>query len=87
MNGFSDDTTKVMSAAFELAWAELQRVQPLFASPAVAEANRQRVASFILDFADDGISDPQQLKLLALECFFDSHKPKVRRPAPQYTGL
>ena len=74
---FTDDITKTMATAFDLAWQELEAVQPLFTSPFDADASRGRLGMIMVELAGEGVSDADTLKNHALEHFIGGTRPST----------
>ena len=63
------DTLAVMTAVFDAAWAD---IEPNITTPAEARAAKETLAALVMDaVASTGECDPQVLKLLVLQRFYD----------------
>lgn len=58
---FDPDTTSLLIAAFEGAWAAILRSGSPLASPEQAAETREILARFVINRVEDGERDPQKL--------------------------
>jgi hypothetical protein len=60
-NVFDPDTIRLMASALEEAWDRIERSGSRFARPGYSRAMREVIARFIIEMAQQGVTDPQTL--------------------------
>jgi hypothetical protein len=81
---FDPETVAILAAAYKTAWERLQASGSECARPAYARAMREVVARRIIEMAQHGISDPQELADRAVGFLAENyrHAPVSKAPSP-----
>jgi hypothetical protein len=81
VNFFDPEMTRLMSAALDSAWEQLQSAGHVETMPFRADVTRERMASAIIEQARKGVTDPGKLTGAALSVILSERRVRAARAA------